>query len=107
VRPAAGARRETYRYLTARLRRPRVFTPGMSHFTEAQDLLRTDDKGSGYFPPVSPENVAPAQVHAVLQVAEHLGNIVVELSEIRQAMIAPRQSAGPPRQPLGRPGAHD
>ncbi|HEY2286905.1 MAG TPA: hypothetical protein VGH88_14310 [Streptosporangiaceae bacterium] len=46
-----------------------------THLTRARDLLHTDDRGSGLYPPVSPEHVALAQVHTLMAIAEELGRI--------------------------------
>lgn len=56
------------------------------HLIEAQRLLAPDDQGSGYAPPPSPETVALAQVHVLMQVAHHLGSIDDELTAIREAI---------------------
>jgi hypothetical protein len=58
------------------------------HFIEAQKLLITDNKGSGYFPPVTPENVALAQVHALLQIADHMSDISAELHMLRETLAS-------------------
>jgi hypothetical protein len=64
--------------------RVRVFTPVMStRLSKAQELLHTDDKGSGYFPPVSPESVALAQVHALLAIAQELARAAGRWSRAR------------------------
>jgi hypothetical protein len=76
------------------------------HFIEARKLLgmglgeaalqRGDMPG--------PEVVALAQVHVLMQLADHMGDISAELTRIREAINAPRLSPGPPRQAPGRPG---
>jgi hypothetical protein len=73
-----------------------VFTPVMStHLTRAQDLLHTDDRGSGLYPPVSPEHVALAQVLTLMAIAEDLGRI--------RAALVPEPEPETPERPVASP----
>jgi hypothetical protein len=50
-----------------------------NHYGEAGDILQKTDRRSA----TSPHDLAAAQVHALLAIAEELGNIHNELVEIR------------------------
>jgi hypothetical protein len=50
-----------------------------NHYGEARDLLQRTDRRSG----TSPHDLAAAQVHALLAIADELRNIHNELAEIR------------------------
>jgi hypothetical protein len=56
------------------------------HMGEARKLLHPDDKGSGWAPPPTPEEVAIAQVHVLMQIAGHLGDISAELTMLREGL---------------------
>jgi hypothetical protein len=51
-----------------------------------------------------PEVVALAQVHVLMQLANHMGDISAELTRIREAIRTPGLSPGSLRQAPGRPG---
>jgi hypothetical protein len=55
---------------------------------EAQKLLHGDDKGSGWAPPPTPDDVGLAQVHVLMQIAGHLGDISAELHMLRETLAS-------------------
>jgi hypothetical protein len=58
------------------------------HLIEAQKLLHPDDKGSGWAPPPTPEDVALAQIHVLMAIAGHLGDISAELTMLREGIAS-------------------